>query len=167
VRTSRGSYRTGSVVLAIGRRGTPRKLGVPGEEAPKVVYRLVDAEQYRGMHVLVVGGGDAALEAAIALAEQPKCRVTLSYRSEAFSRVKPANRQRLQALEAANALRVVLSSTVKAIGKQDVTLVLDGKEMRLPNQAVIVCAGGELPFELLKRVGIEFKTHRGEEAAVA
>lgn len=167
VRTSRGSYRTGSVVLAIGRRGTPRKLGVPGEESSKVVYRLVDAEQYRGMHVLVVGGGDAALEAAIALAEQPKCRVALSYRSDAFSRVKPANRQRLQALEAAGALRVVLRSTVKEIRKDDVTLVQDGKEIRLPNNAVIVCAGGELPFELLKRVGIEFKTHRGEEAAVA
>ena len=167
VRTSRGSYRAGAVVLAIGRRGTPRKLGVPGEEAPKVVYRLIDAQQYRGMHVLVVGGGDAALEAAIALAEQPRCRVTLSYRSDAFSRVKPVNRKRLQELEATKALRVVLRSNVKAIGKQDVTLVQDGKVMQLPNQAVIVCAGGELPFELLKRVGIEFKTHRGEETAAA
>ena len=162
VRTTRGDYRTAAVLLAIGRRGTPRKLGVPGEELPKVVYRLIDAEQYRGMHVLVVGGGDSALEAAISLAQQPQCRVTLSYRSDAFSRVKTANRQRVQELEAAKTLRVALRSTVKGIGKDDATLVRDGEEMKLRNDTVIVCAGGELPFELLKRVGIAFETHRGE-----
>jgi thioredoxin reductase/NAD-dependent dihydropyrimidine dehydrogenase PreA subunit len=164
VHTARGSYRTAAVLLAIGRRGTPRKLGAPGEDLPKVVYRLIDAEQYRGMHVLVVGGGDSALEAAIALAQQPRCRVTLSYRSDAFSRVKPANRQRVQELEAGNALRVVLRSTVKLIGKADAVLIRNGEEIRLRNDAVIVCAGGELPFELLKRVGISFETHRGERA---
>ena len=165
VRTSRGSYRTGSVLLAIGRRGTPRKLGVPGEEVSKVVYRLVDPEQYRNSHVLVVGGGDSALEAAIALADQPGCQVTLSYRSEAFSRVKAANRQRLQALEARASIRVLLGSTVMTIGPKDVVLTRDGQEIRLRNDAVIVCAGGELPFELLKRVGIAFETHRGELGA--
>ena len=165
VRTTRGSYRAGAVLLAIGRRGTPRKLGVPGEELPKVVYRLVDPEQYRGADVLVVGGGDSALEAAIALADQPACRVTLSYRSEAFSRVKAANRQRLESLVAAGSIRVVMRSTVTRIGADDVALDRDGEDIRLPNGAVIVCAGGELPFELLRRAGIAFQTHRGEEPA--
>jgi len=92
VQTDRARYSARSVLLAMGRRGTPRKLDVPGEEHSKVVYRLVDPEQYRGQKVLVVGGGDSALEAAIALAEQPGTRVTLSYRSAAFSRVKAKNR---------------------------------------------------------------------------
>ena len=97
VKTTRGSYRCRSVLLAIGRRGTPRKLDVPGEELPKVVYRLVDPEQYRGQHVLVVGGGDSALEAAASIAEEPGTTVTLSYRGEAFGRAKPKNRLRVDA----------------------------------------------------------------------
>jgi len=162
VRTSRATYRSSAVLLAIGRRGTPRKLGAPGEEQPKVVYRLIDPEQYRGSHVLVVGGGDSALEAAIALGQEPGCQVTLSYRSEAFARVKPANRQRLQALEEKRVVRVVMRSTVKSIGQDDVVILLDGEEKRLRNDAVIVCAGGELPFDLLKKVGIAFETRHGE-----
>lgn len=161
VRTTRGSYRTAAVLLAIGRRGTPRKLGVPGEELPKVVYRLIDPEQYRGQKVLVVGGGDAALEAAIALADEPACEVTLSYRSEAFSRVKPANRARLQERQNERRVNVLLKSTVKQIEPDAVTLVQDGRELKLRNDAVIVCAGGELPFDLLKKIGIAFETKRG------
>ena len=88
VKTSRGSYNTKAVLLAIGRRGTPRKLEVPGEDLPKVVYRLIDPEQYHSKHVLVVGGGDSALEAALAVADQPGTTVTLSYRGDAFGRVK-------------------------------------------------------------------------------
>lgn len=161
VRTTRASYRTGAVLLAIGRRGTPRKLGVPGEELPKVVYRLIDPEQYRGKKVLVVGGGDAALEAAIALADEPGCEVTLSYRSEAFSRVKPANRTRLAERQDKRRVNVLLKSTVRSISPTDVTLVHEDRELRLDNDAVIACAGGELPFDLLKKVGIAFETKRG------
>jgi thioredoxin reductase (NADPH) len=86
--TSQGRYQARSVLLAIGRRGTPRKLGVPGEDASKVVYRLVDAEQYRGQAVLVVGGGDSALEAAMALAGQPGTHGDAVLPQRAFSRVK-------------------------------------------------------------------------------
>jgi thioredoxin reductase (NADPH) len=161
VRTTRASYRTGAVLLAIGRRGTPRKLGVPGEEQAKVVYRLIDPGQYRGRKVLVVGGGDAALEAAIALADEAGCEVTLSYRSEAFSRVKPANRARLQERQSRGRVAVLLKSTVKRIDAGTVTLLHEDREVRLRNDAVIVCAGGELPFDLLKKVGIAFETKRG------
>jgi len=115
VQTDRGAYSARSVLLAMGRRGTPRKLDVPGEESAKVVYRLVDPEQYKGMKVLVVGGGDSALEAAIAVAGQPGSEVSLSYRSAAFARVKAKNRERLDALNAEGRLRVMLNSTVQAI----------------------------------------------------
>ena len=91
VRTTRGCYSASSVLLAIGRRGTPRRLDVEGEEQTKVVYRLADPEQYRQQHVLVVGGGDSALEAAARVAEEPGAIVTLCHRSETFSRAKSRN----------------------------------------------------------------------------
>lgn len=161
VRTSKQEYRTRTVLLAIGRRGTPRKLDVPGEEQAKVVYRLIDAEQYRGQHVLVVGGGDAALEAALACADEPGTTVTLSYRSEAFGRVKPKNRERLDAAEKAGRVKVLLKSNVKQIAEKGVTLDHDGKKIELRNDGVIVCAGGVLPTPFLKEVGILVETKFG------
>ena len=161
VTTSKQEYRTRAVLLAIGRRGTPRKLGAPGEEQPKVVYRLIDAEQYRGQHVLVVGGGDAALEAALACADEPGTSVTLSYRSEAFGRVKEKNRLRLQEAEKNGRVKVLLKSNVKQIGARDVTLDQEGRKIELRNDAVIVCAGGVLPTPLLKDIGILVETKYG------
>lgn len=161
VKTARGSYRCGAVLLAIGRRGTPRKLGVPGEEQAKVVYRLIDAEQYRGQHVLVVGGGDAALEAAIAIAEEPGTTVALSYRSEAFGRVKEKNRQRLATAQTAGRVNVLLKSNVKRIDAQTVTIDHDGTVSEMRNDAVIVCAGGILPTPFLKEIGILVETKYG------
>lgn len=161
VKTSRASYRCGAVLLAIGRRGTPRKLGVPGEEQPKVVYRLIDAEQYRGQHVLVVGGGDAALEAAISISEEPGATVALSYRSEAFGRVKEKNRQRLEAARAAGSLNVLLKSNVKRIDAKTVAIEQDGTVSEMKNDAVIVCAGGILPTPFLKEIGILVETKYG------
>lgn len=165
VKTSKGSYETSCVLLAIGRRGTPRKLEVPGEEQAKVVYRLIDAEQYRGQHVLVVGGGDSALEAAISLSEEPGTTVTLSYRSEAFGRVKQKNRENLEAAEAKKVLTVMLKSTVKEIGTDTVTLNWEGNTVEIPNQAIIICAGGILPTPFLKEIGIMVETHHGKIAA--
>jgi thioredoxin reductase/NAD-dependent dihydropyrimidine dehydrogenase PreA subunit len=162
VKTSQRSYQTANVLLAIGRRGTPRKLGVAGEERSKVVYRLIDPEQYSGQHVLVVGGGDSALEAALAISEQPGTTVTLSYRSEAFGRVKGKNRERLQQAESAKELTVLLKSNVKEIRPDTVFIELaDSEIVEIPNNAVIVCAGGVLPTPFLKDIGVMVETHYG------
>jgi thioredoxin reductase len=161
VRTSKQEYRTRAVLLAIGRRGTPRKLGVPGEEQPKVVYRLIDAEQYRNQHVLVVGGGDSALEAALSCADEPGTHVTLSYRSEAFGRVKEKNRQRLDAAEKSGRIKVLLKSNVKEIGTDKAVLDQEGRKFEVRNDAVIVSAGGVLPTPFLKEIGILVETKYG------
>lgn len=161
VTTPRGSHRGRSVLLAMGRRGTPRKLEVPGEDGSQVVYRLIDPAQYDGQAVLVVGGGDSALEAAIALAERPGTAVTLSYRSAAFSRVKARNRESLAALRAQGRVAVELESNVLAIESGRVRLSTTEGEKALRNDAVIVCAGGQLPIGLLQRAGVAFDTHRG------
>jgi thioredoxin reductase/ferredoxin len=161
VRTSGGQYRTRCVLLTMGRRGSPRKLGVPGEESPKVVYRLVDPNQYDGRAVLVVGGGDSALEAAVALGEQPGTQVTLSYRSAAFSRVKQKNRLALEQARRTDRLRVELESTVESIEADCVDLTTTSGRLRLRNDAVIVCAGGLLPTPLLQQIGIRFETKHG------
>ncbi|MBI3903864.1 MAG: NAD(P)-binding domain-containing protein [Nitrosomonadales bacterium] len=161
VKTTKQSYETRAVLLAIGRRGTPRKLGAPGEDLPKVVYRLIDPEQYRNMHALVVGGGDSALEAAIAIAGQPGTTVTLSYRSEAFGRGKQKNRNQLQALEAEGRIKVMLKSNVKLIEPDKVHLDYDGQAVVMPNDAIIVCAGGILPTPFLKEIGILVDTKFG------
>jgi thioredoxin reductase (NADPH) len=161
VKTSRHVYRARTVLLAIGRRGTPRKLGVPGEDSPKVVYRLIDAEQYAGQRVLVVGGGDSALEAATSIAEQPDTEVTLSYRAEAFSRAKEKNRYKVEQAEAAGRLKVIFKSNVTEIAHQQVTLEQAGKRIIVPNDAVIVSAGGVLPTPFLQKIGIEVETKYG------
>lgn len=159
--TTKSSYVTRAVLLTIGRRGTPRQLGVPGEESSKVVYRLIDPEQYRGQHVLVVGGGDSALEAAHSIAEQPGTTVSLSYRSPAFARAKPKNRDKVAQLGAAGRLNVLMNSNVREIRQDSVAIDVDGEPVILPNQAVIVCAGGILPTGFLREVGIQVETKYG------
>jgi len=159
--TSKGSYQIKNVLLAIGRRGTPRKLGVPGENRPKVVYRLIDPSQYSGKHVLVVGGGDSALEAACSIADEPDTTVTLSYRSESFSRAKEKNRQRVDNLQQSGRLNVMLSSQVRNIDDDSVEIEMDGNKQTIPNNAIIVCAGGVLPTPFLKEIGIMVETKHG------
>jgi thioredoxin reductase (NADPH) len=162
VQTSKARYTTPVVLLAVGRRGTPRKLGVEGEGHPKVVYRLIEPDQYRDHHVLVVGGGDSALEAALDLAAEPGTRVTLSYRGDAFNRVKPKNRARIEEAKARKQIRLMLASNVKTITPEKVVLAHGGETVELPNNAVIVCAGGELPTPFLKKMGITIESHHGE-----
>jgi thioredoxin reductase (NADPH) len=161
VRTAKGQYAASSVLLAIGRRGTPRKLGVPGEELSKVVYRLVDPEQYSGQRVLVVGGGDSALEAASSIAESTNAKVALSYRGEVFVRAKARNRERLESARKTGRLHVVLKSQVRQIAPDAVVMEQAGKLMRIPNEVVIVAAGGLVPTDFLKDVGVQMQTKYG------
>ncbi len=161
VKTSKHLYKASTVLLGIGRRGTPRKLGVPGEELSKVVYRLIDPEQYRGRRVVVVGGGDSALEAAASIAELGDTDVVLSYRGEAFQRAKQRNRQRVDAASSSGQLKVMLNSQLTAIRDEEVVMKQSGTEIRLPNDAVIVSAGGILPNDFLKSIGIEVETKFG------
>lgn len=161
VKTSRGVYNTRAVLLAIGRRGTPRKLGVSGEDLPKVVYRLIDPEQYHHQRVLVVGGGDSALEAATSISALGTADVTLSYRSEAFSRAKEKNRQKVIDEEISGRLRVLMKSQVTKVSDQSVRLKHKDHEFELDNDAVIVCVGGILPTPFLKKIGIDVETKYG------
>ncbi len=161
VKTSKTTYLTTNILLSIGRRGTPRKLGVPGEELPKVVYRLTDPEQYQNQHVLVVGGGDSALEAATSIADEPGTTVTISYRSGAFSRAKEKNRQKVESAKAAGRLTVLLNSNTKEITKKTVVIDQEGQRIEIKNDAIIVSAGGILPTGMLRDIGIEVDTKFG------
>lgn len=161
VKTTRGTYETRTVLLTIGRRGTPRKLGVPGEELSKVVYRLIDPEQYSGKHVLIVGGGDSALEAATSIAKERDTKVTLSYRSEAFSRAKQKNRELIKKAGNDGSVDLLMKSNVKSIDKSSVEIDHDGKVVKLKNDEVIISAGGILPTAFLKDIGISVETKYG------
>ena len=161
VSTPKRQYTAGSVLLAVGRRGTPRKLDAPGEDMAKVCYRLVDPSQYRGKHALVVGGGDSALEAALSLADEPGTTVTLAHRSEAFSGAKPKNRERIKVAEQNGRIKVLMKSKVIQIKIDRIQLEYNGQPMEIPNDVVIVCAGGTLPIPLLKEVGVRVETRFG------
>ena len=127
----------------------------------KVVYRLVDAVQYRNKNVLVVGGGDSALEAALSIADADRTEVSVSYRSESFSRAKAKNRERIEEYAAASRITLYLSSTVSSISAQEVLLDQGGEAVKIENEAVIVNAGGILPTGFLKETGINVDTKFG------
>jgi thioredoxin reductase/NAD-dependent dihydropyrimidine dehydrogenase PreA subunit len=161
VRTANARFRARHVILALGRRGTPRKLGVPGEDLPKVCYGLIDAESYAGRHVLVVGGGDSAVEAALALAEQPDTTVTVSYRREAFFRLKAKNEHRMRAALDDGRVRASFQSQVQAIHATHVVLQQPGPDgspemVELRNDDVFVLAGGTPPVKFLQDAGVTF-----------
>ncbi len=159
-------WRAANVVLAIGRRGSPRKLGVPGEELPTVAYKLIEAESYQHTPILVVGGGDSAVEAAIALARQPGNRVTLSYRRDAFVRLKEKNEQRIGDLIRSHAIQMHFRSEVREIRPESVALSLgDGTSATVAAKYVFIFAGGETPTELLKSAGVRFRSAEVDAAA--
>jgi len=157
VTTPAGEYAAQHVVLALGRRGTPRKLGVPGEELGKVTYRLIDAETYRNCDVLVVRGGDSAVEAAVGLALHGTNRVTLSYRKPEFTRLKDRNAKHLEEYRKRGAVNVLLNSNVKEVREKEVQIETAEGIRVVPNDYVFIFAGGEMPFEFLKKTGIKFQ----------
>lgn len=163
VTTSRGALLARRVVLAIGRRGTPRRLNVPGEEDSKVAYRLVDPIQYQGRRVLVVGGGDAAVEAAVQLARESTATVSIAHRGSAFSRCRAANQQKLAALISEGRIGAFMDSEVAEVRPDSVVLTGPTGPVALQNDFVIACLGGELPTEFLQSVGVTMRRHHGQQ----
>lgn len=163
VTTPDRTWESRRVILAIGRRGVPRKLGVPGEDRPTVAYSLREPEVYRGDRVLVVGGGDSAVEAALALAEEPETEVRLSYRRSSFRRIKPKNHERIEAAVDAGAVEILWSSSPREIRDGAVRLSMEGGSSReVPADQVFVFIGGELPTRFLRECGVEIETKFGE-----
>ena len=156
IQTQQGTFQAKRVVLALGRRGTPRKLGVDGEGQSKVMYKLLDAAHYKNDHLLVVGGGDSAVEAAIGLANQPGNTVTISYRKSKFFRIKTKNQERFQAMLAAGKIQALFDSNVKSIGPDQVEIETKDGLKTIPNAFVFIFAGGIPPFSLLRQMGIAF-----------
>jgi len=163
--TESGSIVSGRyVVLALGRRGSPRRLQVPGEDLSKVMYQLTDAQAYTNKHILVVGGGDSAVEAAIGLARQPGNTVSVSYRKSRFFRIKKKNEDRISRLIEKNEVYAYFDSLVKLIDNSSVILSTGSREIELPNDYVLVQIGGTPPYDMLKSFGIEFG---GEASTIA
>ncbi len=157
--TTKNQYRSHAVILAIGKSGSPRKLGVKGEELPKVMYRLIETDHYVNKKILVVGGGDSAVEAAMGLAYQVGNNVTLSYRKEAFSRIKERNAQRIEDCMRKGKVKVIFNSTPVEFKQNSVVLDVNGKLLEIPNDSVWIFAGGEPPTAFLKKIGVGFGMH--------
>jgi putative YpdA family bacillithiol system oxidoreductase len=155
LKTNLARYRAQAVILAIGRTGTPRKLGVPGEELGKVMYRLIEADHYINKQILVVGGGDSAIEAAMGLGNQTGNKVTLSYRKSEFSRIKERNRLRIEDCIHQGKVNVIYNSIPTEIRAATVVLEIDGDIREIPNDFVWVFAGGTPPNDFLKKAGVQ------------
>ncbi|HEX8299542.1 MAG TPA: NAD(P)-binding domain-containing protein, partial [Rubricoccaceae bacterium] len=155
------AWRARRVVLALGRRGTTRRLGVPGEDAAHVAYALMEPEAYAGCRVLVVGGGDSAIEAAVALGMQAGTEVRLSYRRDRLSRIKAANQDRFDAAVAAGRVTPLWETEVTGIDEASVTLSGPAGTGTVPADHVFVFAGGELPSAFLKASGVELDVKFG------
>jgi thioredoxin reductase/Pyruvate/2-oxoacid:ferredoxin oxidoreductase delta subunit len=158
VRTTLGQFDADYVVLALGRRGTPRKLNIPGEGLPKVAYKLIDAERYQNQHILVVGGGDSAVESAVGLGQQPGNTVTLSYRKNVLSRIKSRNEEQVKKAVKNGWINILYESNPVSIHDDYVTLNQGDKSIRLENNYVFIFAGGVLPFKLMDSLGVQFGT---------
>ncbi len=156
VTTAKAQYRARAVILALGRRGTPRKLGVKGEELPTVMYSLIEAEAYAGSKILVVGGGDSAIEAAMGLAHQNGNEVTLSYRKGSFTRIKERNMQRVQECARSGAVKLLFNSNPLEVKESSVVIDVAGEIREIPNDYVWVFAGGVPPNAFLEKIGVAY-----------
>jgi thioredoxin reductase (NADPH) len=152
--TCKGEYRARFVILAIGKTGSPRKLGVKGEDLPKVMYRLIEADHYVNKKILIVGGGDSAVEAAMGLASQVGNSVTISYRQAAFSRIKDRNAQRIEEFIRKGKLKALFNSKPVEFRTDSVVMDVQGAQQTLPNDFVWIFAGGEPPTAFLKKIGV-------------
>ena len=157
---NRNPVQANQVLIATGRTGSPRKLNVPGEHLEKVAYRILDEDQIRDEDILVVGGGDSAVESALLLA--PDNRVHLSYRKAHFARIKPGNQAALKQAVDNGELKLILESNVTSIHDDRVALDVTGEELNLPNERVYIFAGGELPTAFLRQAGILVETEYGK-----
>ncbi len=156
VHTQDSQYRSHAVILALGRTGTPRKLGVPGEELSKVMYRLIEADHYVNKKILVVGGGDSAVEAAMGLAHQVGNKVTLTYRQGQFSRIKERNSQRIADCMKSGKVEVLFNANPLEFKEQSVVIDVAGTTREIPNDYVWIFAGGTPPNDFLKKIGVGF-----------
>lgn len=154
--TTKNQYLSRAVVLALGRTGSPRKLGVKGEDLPKVMYRLIEADHYINKRILVVGGGDSAVEAAMGLAHQAGNQVTLSYRKDSLSRIKERNAQRMEQCVRKGKLTTLFNSMPVEFRDDAAILDVAGKQVEIPNDYVWIFAGGEPPNAFLKKIGVQF-----------
>jgi thioredoxin reductase len=155
-------FTTQTILLALGRRGTPRKLNIFGEMSQKVAYRLLDSELIKNQKIIVVGGGDAAVESALLLANENN--VTLSYRGEKFNRLKPRNADLINNAIIAGKIDVIFNSNLTTIQNDFVSYTLNGdsQEIKIENDLVYIFAGGELPTAFLKKTGIHVSTKFGD-----
>src|SRR6195256_1456902 len=156
ITTTKGQHRAHAVILALGKGGSPRKLGVKGEDLPKVMYRLIEADHYINKKILVVGGGDSAVEAAMGLGHQVGNQVTLSYRKEAFSRLKERNVQHIDECIRTGKVKVLFNSAPVEFKPDSVLLDVQGTVQSIPNDFVWIFAGGTPPNAFLKKIGLEF-----------
>jgi thioredoxin reductase/NAD-dependent dihydropyrimidine dehydrogenase PreA subunit len=155
--------RAAAVVLALGRRGAPKELGVPGEELSKVSYRLIEPEPFANKHVMIVGGGNAAADCAIALANAKLCTsVSISYRRPELQRLRASVRKEMERCFAEATIAPLLGTEVVAIAERHVTLKTPNGVQQMINDNVIVQIGGQPPSELLRTIGIELVEKRGE-----
>lgn len=156
VKSANNEYQARAVILALGKTGTPRKLGVPGEDLPKVMYRLIEADHYVNKKILVVGGGDSAVEAAMGLANQIGNKVTLCYRSAQFSRIKERNTKRIEESIRSGKVEALFNTNPVMFKTESVVLDVQGEQREIPNDFVWIFAGGVPPYDFLKKIGIGF-----------
>ncbi len=148
------------VILAIGQRGNPRKLGVSGEDREEVYHRLYSPRHHHNENVIVVGGGNSAVEAALVLSERN--RVVLTYRKDTFTRIFKDNKRKLDKAVQAGKIKVALSSEVMEFGDGSAKLQISNKEgnkttEKIPYQHAFVLIGAELPVKFLKKQGIQLE----------